>query len=79
MHLWFKGCAKTKAGNINPPIISRAGIKVDSSGLISHGHNVFMVHHDACCDVAAEVNLKNNNRHLFICPKLKFPPQVSYE
>lgn len=81
MHPWFKGCAKTRAGNTIPPIntISGVGIKGDFSGLVSHWHNVFMVHHETCCGVAAEVNLKNKNTHLFICHRPKFPHPVSDE
>lgn len=67
MHPWFEGCAKTRAGNTNPPIntFCRAGIKGDFSGLVSHRHNEFVVHHETCCAVAAEVNLKNKNTNLF--------------
>lgn len=72
MHLWFKRCAETSAGNafwrktilpINT--ISRAGIQCDFSGLVSHRHNVFVVHHVTCCGVAAEVKLKNKNENIF--------------
>lgn len=60
MHPWFKGCAKTSAGNTIAPIyiIRRAGKKGDFSGLISHRHDIFMVHHEKCSGMAAEVNLK---------------------
>ncbi len=66
MHLWFKGCAKTHAGNTIRPIntFCRAGIKGDFSGLVSHRHNVVVVHHETCRGVTAEVNLKNKNTHL---------------
>lgn len=82
MHPWFKGCAKASAGNafwslaITP--ISRAGIKCDFSGLVSHRHNVFMVHHETCCGVAAEVNLKNKNTHLFTFQRPKFVVDECY-
>lgn len=72
MHLWFKGCAETSAGygfwrlTFHPiDTISRAGVKGDFSGLVSHRHDVFVVHHVTCCGVAAEVNLKNKNSSLF--------------
>lgn len=67
MHPWFKGCAKTCAGNTIRPIttIHRAWKKGDFSGLVSHRHNVLVVHHETCCGVAAEVNLKNKNTNLF--------------
>lgn len=65
MHPWFKGCVKTRAGNTIHPIhtITGAGIKGDFSGLVSQWHNVLMVHHETCCGVAAEMNLKTKNSH----------------
>lgn len=47
------------AGNSTIITSIRAGIKGDSSGLCCHWDNVFMVHHEACCGVTAEVNLKS--------------------
>lgn len=63
MHPWFKGCAKTSGRNTTASIdtISMAGVKGDFSGLISHGHNVFVARHETCCAVAAEMNLTNKN------------------
>lgn len=83
MHPWFKGCAETSAGNaflrltilpINT--ISRAGIKGDFPGLVSHRHNVFVVHQVTCCGVAAEVNLENKNTHLSTLRRTTFPHPV---
>lgn len=63
MHPWFKGCVMTRAGKTIPPIqtISGAGIKGDFSGLVIQWHDVLMVHHETCCGVAAEMNLKEQD------------------
>lgn len=69
MHPWFKGCITTRAGKTIPPIhtISGAGIKGDFSGLVSQWHDVLMVHHETCCSVAAEMNLKEQEITFIFC------------
>lgn len=80
MHLWFKGCASTSTGNSlcrmiiisSVNTINRTGIQGDFSDLVTHRNNVFMVHHETCCTVAAEVNLENRQDivkiDIFSCP-----------
>ena len=51
--------------------ISRAGIKGDFSGLVSHWHDVFLVHHVTRCGVAAEVDLKNKKALLVTLQRAK--------
>lgn len=80
MHLRFKGCATTSAWyslwRVSVPTINSTGIQGDFSGLVSQRNNVFMVHHEEGCGVAAQVNLenKNNDINLFTLQR----PGLSY-
>lgn len=60
MHLWFKRRALAGVSTAISTIITSkgAGIKGGISSLRRHRENVLVVHHEACCSVTAEMNLK---------------------